>query len=298
MAEDQPEGTRDLARRRHDLRRQAGAPGGQEEPRPLSAAAPERGPPSPSARRVRQGRAVGTRRHPARHARRTSAWRAGSPSRKDCRSGWLGQDRHHLAAGQRSRVFRRGDGDHRLSGRRLHRDPVCTSRFSSYVLAVAALAYWLHRSWQLCRFRRRRLPLHRQSRLLAGDGGDDFARRLRDAGERRHRRAGRHRLGAPALALCAAAAAARPDADAADFRLSDPDPRAVSSRRCAGPDLDRDLRHRRADPPDPSRHRLGAAAAQGSRRRVRRDEAAIAVESGTALSRCRRSWPASRNASC
>ena len=56
-------------------------------------------------------------------------------------------------------------------------------------------------------------------------------------------------------------AAPRPDADDPDLRLPDPDAGAVRPRHGAGPDLDRDLRHRRADPPHPSRRLLGAEAA-------------------------------------
>ena len=66
--------------------------------------------------------------------------------------GRLGQDRHHLAAGQRRRVFRRGDGRDRFPGRRLHRAILLHVPFLIFVLAVAALAYWLHRSWRLAVF--------------------------------------------------------------------------------------------------------------------------------------------------
>ncbi len=169
----------------------------------------------------------------------------------------LGQDRDHLAAGQRGRFLRCGDGGDRFYGRRLHCDPAphpvprrrfcagCARLLAAQVLAPGGL-------------RRHRLPLHRQSRLLAGDGRDDLARWVRDADQRHHRRAGRRRLGPSAVALRGAAAAARPHADAADLRLPDPDAGPLSSRLGAGPDLDGHFRHRRADPPHPSRHRLGA----------------------------------------
>jgi glycine betaine/proline transport system permease protein len=70
--------------------------------------------------------------------------------------------------------------------------------------------------------------------------------------------------------FAALAAGARPDADHPDLRLSDPDPDPLRPRRGAGPDLDRDLRHPGADPPDLSRHLLGAAPADRGRRGLRR----------------------------
>ena len=51
----------------------------------------------------------------------------------------------------------------------------------------------------------------------------------------------------------------------------------------AGPDLDRDLRHPGADPPDPSRHLLGAAAADRGRRGLRRDAPPAPVQGRAAL---------------
>ena len=170
--------------------------------------------------------------------------------------------------------------------------------FLVVVFAVAALAYWLHRSWRLAVFVVvafifiANLGYWQATVETISLVGFSTLASVAD------RRAARHRLGASAVALRSAAAAARPDADAADFRLSDPDARAVSSRLRARPDLDRDLRHRRADPPDPSRHRLGAAAA------ARKPATRSARRSGNCCgkwncpTRCRRSWPASRNASC
>ena len=93
----------------------------------------------------------------------------------------------------------------------------------------------------------------------------------------------RHRLGPSAMALRFITAVARPDADASDVRLPDSDPGPISSRFSAGLDLHGHFLHRGAGPPDLSRYRLGADAAEGSRRGVRRDEAAVVMESRIAL---------------
>ncbi len=211
--------------------------------------------------------------------------------------GRLGQDRHHLAAGQRRRVLRRGDGGDRFPRRRLHRDsaahavsPRRSRRRRARLLAAPVVAPR--------RLRRRRLLVianlgYWQATVetisLVG-----FATLTSVV------------IGVPVGVASAhrpwlyafLPAAARPDADAADLRLSDPDAGAVSPRLCARPHLDRDLRHRRADPPHPPRHRLRAAAAEGGRGRVRRDKSGSSCGKWSCLTPCRRSWPASRNASC
>ena len=104
------------------------------------------------------------------------------------------------------------------------------------------------------RRRRARAALHPQPGPLAGDDRDAGAgHRL---GRRRHgdRRAGRHRGGASRMALQAAPPGARPDADAADLRLSHPGAGAVRPRPRAGADHHGHLRRSGADPAHPSRH--------------------------------------------
>ena len=102
------------------------------------------------------------------------------------------------------------------------------------LVALLGVATWLlHRSIGLAVGGRPRPPPHHQSRLLAGDHRDAVAGRLRDARLRRHRRADRHRRGAPAVALHRHPADPRPDADHPDLRLSHPDPGPLRPRHGA-----------------------------------------------------------------
>ena len=104
------------------------------------------------------------------------------------------------------------------------------------VALFAALAWLLHRSIAITAGVAARPALHPEPGALAGDDRDAGARhRLGRRGDG-DRRAGRHRRGAPRMALQAAAPGPRPDADAADLRLSHPGAGAVRPRPRAGPD--------------------------------------------------------------
>lgn len=70
------------------------------------------------------------------------------------------------------------------------------------------------------------------------------------------RRADWHRRGASAPALCMGGPGLGPDADAADFRLSDPRDCVLRYRHGAGADRHGDLRVARADPVDATGHLL------------------------------------------
>ena len=170
--------------------------------------------------------------------------------------------------------------------------------FLLVVLAIAALAYWLHRSWRLAAFvvvafifianlgywqaTVETISLVGFATLTSVVIGVPT----------------RGSVGPSAVALCFAAAAARPVQTLPTFVYLIPTLGAVSPRRRAGADLDGDFRHRRAGPPDPSRHRFRAPAAEGSRTPRSARRSGDCCGKRNCLTRCRRSWPASHDASC
>ena len=273
VAEGQSGAARRLARRRHDVRRPARPRRGQEEPRLLITSEP-RTAAAPVARRSRPDDASAA---------------GASHGRVDHRPQAAARPGHEGRSSSCCKVNAAGFFDAITDGLDLH------DRGHHRILLLIVPPLAAHRRSSRCSpsgcsgpgssplFIVLAFLADHQSRLLASDGGDDRAGRLGDARQRPHRRAGRHRRGAPALALLRAAARPRPDADAADLRLPHPDARLLRPRRRAGPDLDRDLRHPRADPAHPSRHLLGAGAAEGGRRGLRRDQVAAPVEGRDAL---------------
>jgi glycine betaine/proline transport system substrate-binding protein len=88
--------------------------------------------------------------------------------------------------------------------------------------------------------------------LLGRDAGDPVAGGLFRSDLHGDRRAAGGGCGPQALAVPGHAPRARPDADSADLRLSDPDAGPVWPRRRAGPDLHHHLRPAGAGAPDPS----------------------------------------------
>ena len=102
------------------------------------------------------------------------------------------------------------------------------------IVLLAGLSWWLHRSWRMSVMIVVALLLilnlgywepTMETLALVSD---------RDAGLHAGRGAGRHRRGAPAMALYRDPADPRSDADGPDLRLSDPDADPVRAGRGAG----------------------------------------------------------------